>query len=217
MELSWLPKRGSYYANTWSKLYAMLEPLLVFSSFSPSSKQWLRGSFYRPGSLLVEGACKGVKTSGGRQNRVVGGTHPQWTPWSYGGRHPWLTAFAPDGPDDLPRLVSCKTRVAVPLCHVLEDHDPCDNMLWPLDQTDIALDALDGFLKVSRGSMTWLAMQGVAPARWAQQLPPWHGTCHPGWPMWHQVWWFTFQVGPFCSFSYYFLHINKFVCTCGTW
>ena len=33
MELSWLPKRGSYYTNTCSELYAMLEPLLVFSSF----------------------------------------------------------------------------------------------------------------------------------------------------------------------------------------
>jgi hypothetical protein len=65
MELSWLPKRGSYYANTCSKLYAMLEPLLVFSSFIPSSKKWPWGSFYRLGSILVEGARRGVKSSGG--------------------------------------------------------------------------------------------------------------------------------------------------------
>ena len=40
-------------------------------------------------------------------------------------------------------------------------------MFWPLDQTDIALDALDGLLEMSRGSVTWLATSGVAPARWA--------------------------------------------------
>ena len=76
MELSWLPKRGSYYTNTFSKLYAMLEPLLVFYSFLPSLKQWPRGSFYRPWSLLVEGAHRGVKRSGGRQNGVAGSTPP---------------------------------------------------------------------------------------------------------------------------------------------
>jgi len=56
----------------------------------------------------VEGARRGVKRSGGR--------------------HPWVTAFAPNGPDDLPMLVPGKTRVGVPFCHMLEDHDPCDNM-----------------------------------------------------------------------------------------
>ena len=35
-------------------------------------------------------------------------------------------------------------------------------MFWPLDQTDIALDALDGLLEVSHGSVTWLATQEVA-------------------------------------------------------
>ena len=59
-------------------------------------------------------------------------------------------------------------------------------MFRPLDQTDMALDALDGLLEVSRGSVTWLAMLGVAPARWAQRLPPWPGAHHPGWPMWRR-------------------------------
>jgi len=76
MELTWLPKRGSYYANTCFKLYALLEPLLVFSSFLPSLKQWPRGFFYRPGSLLVDGARRGVKRSGERQNGVAGATPP---------------------------------------------------------------------------------------------------------------------------------------------
>jgi len=136
--------------------------------------------------------------------------------------------FSPDGLDDLPKSVSGKTGVGVTFCHMLENHDPCDNMFWPLDQTDMALDTLDGLLEVSRGSVMWLATQGVvparwarrhhlgmAPARWAQRTPPWHGACHPGCPMWHEVWWVAFQVGPFCSVSCYFLHTNKFLCTCG--
>jgi len=36
-----------------------------------------------------------------------------------------------------------KTRVGVKFCHMLENHDPCHYMFWPLDQTDMALDALD--------------------------------------------------------------------------
>jgi len=50
---------------------------------------------------------------------------------------------------------------------MLENHDPSDNMFWPLDETNMALDALDGLLEVSPGSVTWLAMLGVAPAMWA--------------------------------------------------
>ena len=77
--------------------------------------------------------------------------------------------FSPDGLDDLPKSVSGKTGVGVTFCHMLENHDPCDNMFWPLDQTDMALDTLDGLLEVSRGSVMWLATQGVVPARWARR------------------------------------------------
>ena len=49
MELSWLPKRGSYYTNTCSKLYAMLEPLLVFSSFLPPQNSGRGGPFIGQG------------------------------------------------------------------------------------------------------------------------------------------------------------------------
>ena len=63
---------------------------------------------------------------------------------------------------------------------MLENHNPCDNMFWPLDQTNMPLDALDGLLDLSRGSVTWLAMLGVAPAKWAMWPPLGHGTCHPG-------------------------------------
>jgi len=75
-------------------------------------------------------------------------------------------------PGDLPRLVSSKTRVRVPFCHVLEGHDPCDNIFWPMDQTIIALDTLDGLLEVSHGSLTWLAMQGVAATTLAWRPSP---------------------------------------------
>jgi hypothetical protein len=147
---------------------------------------------------------------------VGGTTLPWWALGIYGGRHLWVTAFAPNGLDDLPRSISGKTHVGVSFSHVLEGHDPCDNMFWPLDQTVIALDALDELLDMSRGSVMWLATQRVALARWARRPPPWHSACHPGWPMWHQVWWAAFQVGHFHSFSCYFLHTNKFLCTCGT-
>jgi len=66
-----------------------------------------------------------MESSGGRSSQGSeeewwapkwgGGLHsPWWAPGIYGGRHPWLTSFAPDDPDDLPRLVSGKTRVGKP-------------------------------------------------------------------------------------------------------
>ena len=48
MELSWLPKRGSYYANTSSKLYSMLEPF-VFYSFLPPQNSGQGGPFIGQG------------------------------------------------------------------------------------------------------------------------------------------------------------------------
>jgi len=66
----------------------MLEPLLVFSSFLPSLKQMPRGSFYRLGNLLEEGAHRGVKYSGRSQNGVVGATPPWRGPGINGKHHP---------------------------------------------------------------------------------------------------------------------------------
>ena len=123
-----------------------------------------RGSFYRPRNLLEGGACRGLKWSGGRRSEVAGATIP-WRPLGINhARHPCDTAIAPNGPDELRKSVSSKIRVGILLCHMLEDHNPCDIIFLPLDQTDLTLDASDGLLEVSCRSVTWFAMLGVAPA-----------------------------------------------------